>query len=409
MRLVVIIICCIVLSITLSCSLHPGGTNVKASRHDLNKYRVELDSLRKKTSKPIQLPKVSFFQFGMGNRTKLLYKNGALLNAKTGDTLKKWKVKTEIIVPYNFMVHLVTDDHKKITIREDTGAVWVYSKWKTEMIAGTDHPVKLPDYPDHRYPRIMRVLLHEVLINIDDGKPLPNFHVYRTPWRRDAAMMAMVLEYTGNLSLIKNWVMNLSDPYDRNMSGETEADNLGQTLYLLSLFSDRNHPLVARVLDEAKKIEVRDGYYKYIKGRTDLHEAPVYQNKWLKYGLKRLGMPDEYSIPYVEDNYSALFWWDFRSYYKSGNTDACNKTNYPYLGWACDHFHGNFNSPVSNYDYPLSWEKDASDADYKGMNKIDPSFTSGKIAAPHGWHAAEMFLYLLEIKRIKYSMTNKYL
>jgi hypothetical protein len=381
---------------------------MKASLHDLNKYRIELDSLRAKTSNPMQLPTIRFFQFGMGNRSKFLYKDGVLTNAITGDTVRKWDVKSEIIVPYNYLVHLITTDDKKITIREDSAAVRIHSKWKDEIIPGTESKIILPDFEDHKYPRIMKVLHHELLINIVDGKPLPNFYVYSKPWRRDAAMMAMCLDNTGNLSLIKDWVLSIDDPYDRNNAGETEADNLGQTLYLISLFSNKDHPMVAKIMEEASKYEVKDGYQKYIKGRTDFHEAPVYQSKWLKFGLKRLGMNDEYSIPYIEDNYSALFWWDFRSYYKPGE-DACDRKNYPYLGWACDHYHGDFNSPVSSHDYPLTWEKEASQANYEGISRIDKVFTSEKLAMPHTWHAAEMFLYLYEKKRTKYSMTNKYL
>ena len=93
--------------------------------------------------------------------------------------------------------------------------------------------------------------------------------------------------------------MSLTDPYDRNNGGETEADNLGQTLYILSFFTDRNNPLVAKILEEAKKYEVSDGKDKYIKGRSDFHDAPVYQTKWLKYGLKALNLPDDYTIPQV--------------------------------------------------------------------------------------------------------------
>ena len=71
-------------------------------------------------------------------------------------------------------------------------------------------------------------------------------------------MMAMCLEVTGNINLIKEWALSLSDPYDRNNGGETEADNLGQTLFILSFFTDRNHPLVAKILKESRKYEVTD-------------------------------------------------------------------------------------------------------------------------------------------------------
>jgi hypothetical protein len=43
-------------------------------------------------------------------------------------------------------------------------------------------------------------------------------------------MMTMCFKATGNLDLIRDWVLGLTEPYDRNNGGETEADNLGQAL-----------------------------------------------------------------------------------------------------------------------------------------------------------------------------------
>lgn len=389
-----------------SCSRNPGGTNIKASMHDLGKYRTELDSLRKRTSNPIELPSVKFFQFGMGNRTKLLYRDGALIKTITGDTLRKWNVKTEIIVPANYLVHIVTTDNKKITIKEDSTGVWIYSKWKDEAVPGTQSKINLPDFEDYRYPRIMKVLHHEILINIADSKPLPNLYVYKEPFRREASMMAMCLNYTNNLHLIKEWIISLDSPFDKN---KLDAGNLGQTLYLISLLNSKNNTLINKTLEEARKLEYKNEYVKYISGRTDSVNTPVYASKWLKFGLKSLKMKDEYSIPFTEDSYSALIWWDFQSYYKNGTKDSCNKSNRPYFGWACDHYHGNFNSPVGKFDYPLTWEKDIATVNYEPMKKIDKAYVEAKIAAPHSWHAAEMFLYLLELKKIKYQMSNKYL
>lgn len=403
MKTVFFFICAFLL---YSCSRNPGGTNIKASMHDLGKYRIELDSLRKKTSKPIGLPHVKFFQFGMGNRTKILYKEGVLTNALSGDTLKKWKIKTEIIVPANYLVYLITTDNKKITIKEDTTGVWVYSKWKDEVIPGTESKIRLPEFEDCRYPRIMKVLHHEILINIVNSKPLPNFYVYSEPLRREASMMAMCLNYTNNLHLIKTWVQDLDTPYDKNRQ---DAGNLGQTLYLISLYSKKNTSLINKTLEEAVKRENKISSVKFIDGQTDSIYTPVYANKWLKFGLKSLTMKDEYSIPFVEDSYSALVWWAFRSYYKTGTKDTCNKSNQPYFGWACDHFHGDINSPVSNYDYPLTWEKDIKSVNYTPLKKLDNALVEAHIASPNSWHAAEMFLYLLELKRIKYQMSNKYL
>jgi len=50
----------------------------------------------------------------------------------------------------------------------------------------------------------------------------------------------------------------------------------------------------------------------------------------------------------------------------------------------------------SDQDYPLTWEIQASQADYRGMAAIDPVFVKQKTSVPHTWHAAEVFLYLLD-------------
>ena len=61
--------------------------------------------------------------------------------------------------------------------------------------------------------------------------------------------------------------------------------------------------------------------------------------------------------------------------------------------WACGHFHGTTNrSVLSASDYPLTWEQDASKANYNGLKRIDPALAGHKIAGPHAWHAAEAFL-----------------
>ena len=59
-------------------------------------------------------------------------------------------------------------------------------------------------------------------------------------------MRTLAFRETGNLDCIRDWILGLREPFDKNNKGETEADNLGQALFLLSLVSNTNHPLVAR-------------------------------------------------------------------------------------------------------------------------------------------------------------------
>ena len=139
---------------------------------------------------------------------------------------------------------------------------------------------------------------------------------------------------------------------------------------------------------------------KHIKGKSDFAEHPVYQTKWLKYGLTALKLDDLYEIPLVKDSYSQLFWWAYKDQHVEGERfNSESGQNYPYLVWAEDNFHGEKRGLISNRDYPLSWEAHASQANYHGMAVISEEYVKQKVSAPHTWHAAEMFLYLLKLRR----------
>ncbi len=331
----------------------------------------------------------------MGLRTKYLFKQGQLLNAVSGEVVRRCDATNIKILPPEYSVVMNTRSGSRIRIVEDERGVWCEEDGTRQLLEGTSHPVRLPTFSEHRYGSVLRVLHHEILMNVTESGPVPNLYVYHKPWYRDGAMMALCLKATGNLDLIREWILGLKEPYDRNNAGETEADNLGQALFLISCVGDKSHPLVARVLEETKRFQVRDANGLYIKGRSDFAEHPVYQTKWLKYGLAALGLDDPYSIPKLADSYSSLFWMDYRGSHVAG-TEAADRVLYPYLGWATDHFQGKKLSPISGNDYPLTWEIRASQADYAGMKIIDPVFAEQKTAVPHTWHTAEVFLHLVD-------------
>ena len=367
-------------------------TQTKAEKA-LQTYRDNLTILRKEHSVVRTFPNITFFFFGMGDRPKMMYKSGNLINAKTGKVLRRWKVKTAVIVPSEYLVHLELENGKAVDIQEDTQGVYVYENEMQLIMA--ESRMSLPAFSDKKFGPVLRVLHHEVLINVDEGLPVPNFMVYQKPRYRDAAMMTMVLKKTNNLNLIVNWIANLKEPCDVNTEGSPEIDNLGQVLYMISTVSDRKHPLIEKVLVTA------DSYknVNYVEGKTDDTSHPVYQTKWLKFGLKSLGISDEYKIPLVYDNYSDLVWWDYRTESVKGRQfDETTSAKYPYLTWAEDHFLSQKRGIVSLSDYPLSWESDSKDANYAGMNVIDPIYAQIKLCITHGWHASEMFLVLLEAK-----------
>ena len=357
-------------------------------------YLADKSSTDKQDSKlTMQLPKVNFYLFGMGNRRKFIYKDGTLFDARTGEVFRKWQAVEEKILPSQYTVRLKTSDGKMVSIIEDEQAVWLEEDRERDPL--TKAPIHLPKFEGHPYTGLLRILHQEILINIVDSKPVPNFFVYSKPWYRDGAMVAMCLQKTNNLHLIKPWILQLDEPFDRNNAGHQEPDNLGQVLYLVSLVADANHPVVDKVLRVIPQFKKGN----YIAGMSDFAEHPVYQTKWLKFGLRTLHLEDPYEIPAVFDSYSALFWIDFKDAHVEGSAFSREMArNYPYLVWAEAHFH-NWPPPMLlKEQYPLTWEAHASQARYEGMKLVSQEYVDRKICAPHSWHASEMFLFLLAQK-----------
>lgn len=373
----------------------------------LQTYRANLNKLRQAHPNHQELPDLSFFLFGMGDRLKLIYRDGRLINALTGNIEEQWPVKRTVIVPSEYVVDLELADlpagqPQTVQIREDENGVWILQPGKRpRLIPGTRSLLKLPRFADNPNGPILRVLHQEVLINVIHGRPVPNFLVYAKPGYHDAALMAMVMRETGNLRLIRDWIMAIRDPFDRNNKGTPEADNPGQVLFLASLVADKSHPVVQMALDSVKTFQKEN----YIAGKTDNAEHPVFQTKWLKYGLKALGLPDPYIIPDQYDRYSWLFWQDYKPKPMASTrqpvTDTEANLKVPYMAWAEDHFFGltgqaELRGPVGSLDYPLSWEQQASQAHYPGLIVLDKELARKKLALPHARQAAEMFLLLRE-------------
>ncbi len=375
------------------------ATQIKAASLDsvklLDAYRQNLKLLREEYGGSRDLPDVRFFLFGMGPRRKMIYMDGVLKDSLSGEVVRQWDVATETIFPPAYSVILKTKSGQSVKISEDETGVWL-EEGKRRSIISQSSSINLPSFSEYKYGPVLRVLHQEILINIINNQSgIPNYFVYSKPWYRDGAMMCMVLKETGNINLVRNWILGLRDPFDRNNAGEAEADNLGQALYMVSLVSNQSHPLVKTILDLLPKY--KEGTH--IKGRSDFAEHPVYQTKWLKYSLNALKLNDPYEIPLVKDSYSPLFWWAYQDAYVKGEGFNKESTqNWPYLVWAEDHFHGEKRGLVGNRDYPLSWEAHASQANYNGMSVLSQAYVDQKLSVPHTWHASEMFLYLLKSK-----------
>lgn len=331
----------------------------------------------------------NYYLFGMGDRPKHILSGRNLHDLRDGRVVFAFE-DDHVLQPSAYAAV-----SPAAAVRENEEGLFIEERGGRRR-ALSERPLSLPSFEGFPHAALLRTLHHDVLVNVRDGRPLPNILVYRKPWYRDAAMMAMVLEKTGNLGLLRDWVTGLDEPYDRNNAGACEPDNLGEALYLLSLFADASHPLVPRLLAEARR-RAADGH---LTGLTDGSPKPVYQTKWLKFGLRRLGLEaeDVYSVPAVEDPYLNLFWMDgpLPAATTAFRFGARTLKTYPYLNWAEAHtFRGPFPCELPPPDaYPITWEQHASEADYAGNLPWLPEYARTRLAAPHAWHAAEMFLLL---------------
>lgn len=336
-------------------------------------------------------PENNFFLFGMGDREKYIYKNYSLIRYKDNKIIYAWTGYTEELIYDKYTVVLTKNDGGRVVLTENEEGFFVDGK----CLASSK--ISLPDFEEYKYPKQLRILHHEVLVNIIDGKPVPNYFVYKKPWYRDSAMMGMVLKATDNLHLIKDWVLSLTELYDKNNSGNCEPDNLGQLLYLISLVDDKSNPMVEKIINEAKRI-CKNGV---LTGLTDFSNHEIYSTLWMKFALKELNIEDDFfDLPQEFDSYARMFWMDRNGIER--NTEYKNEYNwlYPYLWWAIKHFE---NEPIDEeflqVTYPMSWEKEASQASYEDIRQLSNIYADNKYSAPHTWHASEMFLYLIEMEK----------
>jgi hypothetical protein len=185
-------------------------------------YGSELDAFRREFGGARELPAVRFFLFDMGQRAKSIYREGRLPDARSGEVIRAWNVERDVIVPPDYCVAMETVDGRGSRIVEDEEAVWIEEDGRRVAVQGTRAAVKPPTFAGHRYAQVLRVLHQELLINVTPAGPVPNFFVYSKPWYRDGAMMAMAFRETGNLGLIRDWILGLHEPFDRNNAGVTE-------------------------------------------------------------------------------------------------------------------------------------------------------------------------------------------
>ena len=344
-------------------------------------------------------PEKQFFIFGMGNREKLIYKEGGeLIRFDTNEIILKLDIITEQFAFDRYTIIIWTRIGKIYRLYENSYGVYLDDITGGEInsskcLTGGDY-INLPDFEDYKYPAQLRILHHEILVSFLGDNPVPNIYVYKKPWYRDGAMMAMCLEKTKNLHLMRNWALSITDLYDRNNKGNCEPDNLGQLAFVLSYFVDKNYPLMQDLQYEANRI-MENGL---LTGLTDYSHHEIYATLWLKLAYERLNIDTSFiKIPQEFDSYARMFWMDKKDIETKTHYDNAYDEKYPYLSWARYHFNiDEIDEKLLEIKYPMSWEIEASEAIYENIAPLSEEYAKHKCAAPHSWHAAEMFLYLIE-------------
>ena len=346
-------------------------------------------------------PEKQFIIFGMGNREKLIYKEGGeLIRFDTNEIILKLDIITEQFAFDRYTIIIWTKIGKIYRLYENSYGVYLDDITGGEInsskcLTGGDY-INLPDFEDYKYPKQLRILHHEILVSFLGDYPVPNIYVYKKPWYRDGAMMAMCLEKTKNLHLIRNWALGVTDLYDRNNKCNCEPDNLGQLAFVLSYFVDKSYPIISEIEKEASRI-MENGL---LTGLTDYSHHEIYATLWLKLAYERLNIDTSpIKIPKEFDSYARMFWMDKKDIETEAPFENEYDSKYPYLSWARYHFNGDeIDEKLLEIKYPMSWEIEASEAIYENIAPLSEEYANHKCAAPHSWHAAEMFLYLIEMR-----------
>jgi hypothetical protein len=61
----------------------------------------------------MELPQIPFYLFGMGTRRKLIYRDGTLTDARTGEQLGTWNVQSARIRASEYSMTIIADRDKQ--------------------------------------------------------------------------------------------------------------------------------------------------------------------------------------------------------------------------------------------------------------------------------------------------------
>jgi hypothetical protein len=369
--------------------------------------------------------KQNCFFFGIEGRRKLVFENACLKDFKTDEIIKDFGKMKAMPFPADYTVNIWEDSSafKWNEIVENETGVFVDGI----LVPGTGQPVKIPDFSQYKYPLLMKALWHEIMFSIIDGVPYARLYDYfqkpkPTIWYRDIAYAGLFLEKTGRTDLIEKFVGGIETMYDMNR-GHGEPDNLGQILYLQSIMKNPNKRLINEIIREARRIKDADGN---LVGLTDGTPSAAYQNGWLIFALKRLGMDkvaSEFNPQSSIDGggYSRLLWFTKENAGKDGKSFDTPARKFPFFRYLrlvkADlrrHFRKSTYTDAANQPWPYiqvgmlhsAMLEDGDAWRQKGVRPILTQVTSpvswGDDTRPHIWHAIELFFYFSEFKKTEH-------
>ena len=337
---------------------------------------------------------IGIFYFGMADRRKILYKDGKLIDIKTKEIIKDIPYTRELIVPNEYTVLLEDQDNNIYIIEENTEGIFLSKNGEKETLVESNHEIQLPEFDGKTYSEILKVLHQEVLFNIDGSEPKPNLIGYPQAFYRDAMVATMVLEETGNVHLLDDWLYSIDSIYDYSRSPEIkETDNLGELLYMIGATGVDRQDLVDEIMTEIENIRTEDFM---ISGYIDSLDQKYYPTAIALLGEKKLGLTPNLVLNNIDDGYGKLTW-----YYDNPSLvwgDFMDARLFPYLGWA--QLHDTTYGMVYILDeiYPLSYEAGDPKPGYRAEPYcfVSEFYCENCTHISHIWDAAEKFLFMNE-------------
>ena len=409
----------------------------KQMANELAEYLYEIDVPLRAQMYFIQKYEIShkknsdFFSFGTGDRKKMIYKKGKLIDLKTKQVIRSFDFTHEMIIPNMYTVLLLDQAGQITRIYEDETGVHIekgrmakiwedwnnYNQWEddrlnnretrlveniaSETITTSKNKINLPNFEDSKVGRVLKVLHQEVLVNIDHGKPRTTLmaRTNESGLYREGMVAAMVLEKTNNTWLFEDWMKQISSIYDcRNKLEKNEAkctesaDNPGQLLYLLGAITNSRQDLTNKIKAEVKQKVVNGKFV----GEVDGEKMGYYPTALLINGARRNKIDLGYDFNLGKaDKYLGLTWW--LNDYKEAKHGNIVDPMHPAKEWASVHQEpGHYGlTTILDEAYPLTFDGELTKAEAEEQKLINGHYSHEKGPKLSSiWHASEMFLML---------------